>query len=396
MVSKPWRSGSTQRRVGGLSRCKLQDMKRAWTRGEKWLWAAPLLLGVAALATKFGPDAARRVLGWPQRWETAPGAYLTDLVASRNGEVLAATGPANAKRSMTRESGTVYLWDARTSLPIAPFTPVRASDGHGLPTYGLALSLDGKQIGFWHNSQDWRLYDIATQKPLWRFPAIVSDAEFSPEGRLLAVSNSSNVFVLNSQNGRVQSSWARTKGLIAQDLAWSPDGKIVADLGYNEVLLHRVSDGHLLRRIKNLCTSSVEFSPDGKQLLATCSVQQLLKQPSDNSSLEEWPKARCLDSTTGAVVWEVKGKQFGANVLSSVDDFCDAIFSPDGHTVVVYQAMDRRLFLIDSATGQTKETKNFGQDAEAISSAPHALAFSPDGKRLFARGQNAVLVWDLK
>ena len=38
----------------------MNSTKRQWTRGEKWLWAAPLLLLIGAGAALFGPDIARR------------------------------------------------------------------------------------------------------------------------------------------------------------------------------------------------------------------------------------------------------------------------------------------------------------------------------------------------
>ena len=42
-----------------------QREKRPWTRGEKLLWLAPLLLIVGAGAALWGPTVARRVKGLP-------------------------------------------------------------------------------------------------------------------------------------------------------------------------------------------------------------------------------------------------------------------------------------------------------------------------------------------
>jgi len=52
--------------------------------------------------------------------------------------------------------------------------------------------------------------------------------------------------------------------------------------------------------------------------------------------------------------------------------------------------------LLDTTTGRQKETRRIPASQKSNSILPDALAFSPDGKRLFARGADAILFWDLK
>jgi WD40 repeat protein len=78
--------------------------------------------------------------------------------------------------------------------------------------------------------------------------------------------------------------------------------------------------------------------------------------------------------------------------------FCDAIFSPDGRLVAAYNCLEEKVFVLDSATGEIKTSRELGPAARPSggdSSTLLNLTFSPDGKRLFLRGSNAVLYLDL-
>ncbi|PQV65127.1 hypothetical protein B1R32_102134 [Abditibacterium utsteinense] len=375
-------------------------MKQAWTRGEKMLWATPLLFGVVAVAAKFGPDVVERTLGRPQRWNTAPDNDIRSMALSRNGEVLAVSGSLRSKSGRWKPgSGTIYFWNARTGARLSPFLPVYTRDKtgftHGFDIYALKLSPDAKQIGFSRVHQNWALYNVATRKQLWSFPQFISDAEFSCDGRFIALSVDADVFIVGASDGRVRAHWKRRGSPNSQDLAWAPDGKIVADIGsYDEndpIELRQAADGKLVRRIQRKYASSVAFSPNGKRLVVAAALLEI----SSSQSLDSFAPVRCYEVATGALKWEVKATSLGGTDFQHAA-FCDAVFSPDGRTIAVYQYNNRRVLLLDSTTGKTKKILNLGRAEPTPFFVPPALAFSPDGKRLFARGRSAVLVWDLE
>jgi WD40 repeat protein len=381
-------------------------MKRAWTRGEKLLWATPILFGVVFAAVTSGPEVARRALGWPKILMTAPDTQIRSMALSHNGEILAAGGVINTPKGWKRGSGTVHLWNARTGEKLAAIPPVYIRDRRGFTNgfdiYALALSSDAKQVGFSRVSQNWALYDVATQQQLWSFPSSIADAEFSRDGRFIALRSGGGIIsIVGADDGRVRTQW-KTGGLAdSNDLAWSPDGAWIATIGPykadDPIELYRADTGKLVRRIQSPqvmsreTVASVDFSPDSKRLLVAAS-------PGSYSSTEDFNNfapVRCYDSSTGRLLWEVKTLVVGgANGFHA--SFCDAIFSPDGRVVAAYQYLEGRIFLLDSATGAIKSINQLGGAARSTFYVPPGLAFSPDGKRLFVRGKDAVLFWDLE
>jgi WD40 repeat protein len=374
-------------------------MKRPWTRREKWLWAAPLLFGFVAAAMTFGPQAARRLLGWPTTLTTTPDTYIRSMALSRNGEVLAAGGLLQGRKAWERGSGTVYLWNAHTGKRLTMIPPVYTRDRSGFilgwDIYALTLSPDAKQIGFSRMDQNWALYDVATQQQLWRFSRFIKDAEFSQDGRFIALSSDTHISIVSASDGRVRTQWRRSGSANSSDVSWSPDGTLVATIerykGGGPIELHRADDGKLVRRIKNEGAVSVAFSPDSRRLIIASSVFKFV--PDDKFS--RFAPVHCYDAATGRLLWKVTSPTFGG-ADSSHSSFCDAIFSPDGHVVAAYQYSYGKVFLLDSVTGAIKSTRQLGRTARSIFSVPPSLAFSPDGKRLFVRGRSAVLFWDLE
>ena len=135
--------------------------------------------------------------------------------------------------------------------------------------------------------------------------------------------------------------------------------------------------------------SSVDFSPDGKRLVSASTLGSWAK----SSDFSAFASVRCWDVSTGKRLWQVKTPVLGG---TSGDHaiVCDALFSPDGRFVAAYQNRQSQVFLLDGATGRVKATQSLGQEQTELGS-PSALAFAPNGKRLFVRGKNAILFWDL-
>ncbi len=396
-------------------------MKRSWTRGEKLLLATPLLVGLLIAVALWGPsvarDAARRATGAPQQWMTTPDAMIRSMALAGNGEILAAGNVITDKNGWKRGSGTVYLWNARTGAPLKPFAPVytRRKTGasrDGFDIYALALSPDAISIGFARATDNWELYDVKTRRKLWRFSQFIEDAEFSRDGKIIALSSGyddNSIYIVDAKTGRVRVRWKRQGSSNSRHIALSPDGQWLASIGpagspdwsapykpANPILLHRVSDGKLVRSISTgqglagETVASVAFSPDGKQLVSASSLNRY-----SDEDLTKFAPLHCYDAGTRRLQWQV-----GASAVGGADNrhihFCDAVFSPDGRAIAAYQYVAGRVLLLDSATGATKQTRSLAGGTAASFFVPPGLAFAPDGKRLFVRGKNAVLHWDLE
>ena len=230
-------------------------MKRKWTRGEKWLWAAPVGFGLVALGALWGPDVARRALSKPPPkrppFFTTSDTRIGSLALSGNGKVLAVGGERYGVTNLLPGSGTVFLWSARPQEPLASIAPaytVSPATGStvGFDTDALALSPDAKSIGFARVGSNWTLYDLATRKPRWRFSSFACDAQFSRDGRLIALSDYNFISVVTANNGALRARWKRAGLSNSQDIALSPDGQWVASIGpynsSNPIELHRVGE----------------------------------------------------------------------------------------------------------------------------------------------------------
>ncbi len=379
-------------------------MKRKWTRGEKWLWATPVLVGVFAAAVMWGPTLARRAVGLPQVWTTTPETYIRSMALSANGEILAAAGMRDKrdnKNFYLSGSGTIYLWNARTGERLESIAPVynRVGSG-GWDVYALKISPDARQIGFSRvGEKKWTLYDLATRKPLWRFNKLIEDAEFSPDGRFIALSVDGVVTIVNASDGRTRTQWTHKADVWSPDIAWSPDNRWVANINLGDVVeLHQASDGKLVRRfhtpyaLSDKKVMSMAFSPDGRRLVTAC-----LRFTNSINSDDDYTKVaplHCYDTTTGKLLWEIKTPALGkADKMHA--SFCDAVFSPDGRTIAAYQQQVGQVFLIGSATGAILSERKLDRANSTNFHVPPGLLFAPDGKRLFVRGKNAVVVMDL-
>ncbi len=380
-------------------------MKKSWTRGEKLLWAAPLLFGIVAVAARFGPNTARRAMGWPQVLGTTATNQLISIALSRDGSVLAATGRGDGNN--VPESGTVYLWDARTLSPLKPFAAqhwkISKDDYGGFVCYGLALSPDGKLIGVNDRGKPgYAVYEVESQRELWRAPGYIPSAAFSPDGRFVALDGFE---MREARSGKIAVRW-RAPNWSVGHFRFAPDGKTVAWIGAGKnrprgtglqtpmppngksVEIRRASDGKILQVLENSQeTEAVAFSPDGTKIVSV-SMGTLNTGEVDGSTI------RC-HSTNGKLLWQRDYRQSNPKRVD-YGIFSDAMFSPDGNRVAVRSASSlNQLLIVDAADGHELKRLHPAKGQGSNQGVPPALAFSPDGKKLFARGRSAVLVWDL-
>jgi len=139
-------------------------------------------------------------------------------------------------------------------------------------------------------------------------------------------------------------------------VAFSADGNQIISGGYHELLCWNVSDGGLVRRIKNVGerTYAIAVSPDGTKLAVAC------------GSPGRSGEVRVFDYATGGLV-TVCGR--------TSDVVLDVVYSPDGSKLAAGGA-DSLIRILDPGTGSTLQT--IASHADWV----NALAWSDDGKKL--------------
>lgn len=154
------------------------------------------------------------------------------------------------------------------------------------------------------------------------------------------------------------------------DLAYSPDGKLLALAGYQEVRLVDAATKQQLAALTGHAGAvrAVTFSRDGRRLAA----------------------AGGLPARSGEVlIWDVAQRKLLHAVHGHSDCIYGVAFSPDGQTIAT-ASYDKLVKLWDIAT--EKEIRTYKDHIDAV----YAVAFTPDGKRLISgAADRTVKVWNV-
>lgn len=230
---------------------------------------------------------------------------------------------------------------------------------------------------------------------------------FSPDGSFLASTEceARSVRVWRTQTGQNREFSAPSGAYVstgaageygdAKYLAFSPDNRLLAVAGSGGVLLYRLADGALLRRLPTrLPVSSLAFSPNGRLLAGT------------GGNFNKGTYYMKGGSDGEVKLWSVgTGKEHAKFAPFSLPMTAVA-FAPDGGTLALavhrggasLWSVRNGLFLRALSAGVHTPSKGFhGRVAVGpIVPSVHAFAFSANGRFFAGASDRAVHLWNAK
>jgi WD40 repeat protein len=218
---------------------------------------------------------------------------------------------------------------------------------------------------------------------------------FSPDSRFLAVGTAfpeGTVRLWDMQTDQQRVLIAGNPASSMDDLAFSPDGHVLAVNGIGTLALYSVTDGKLLwkRTDRSSDGDVLAFSPDGKTLVCAAHAD-LVKDPTAVYPIPKFVhgEAQILDAQTGRLVADFPNP---TNVLTQA-----AAFSPDGRSFAVGSDKMSGGGILGSVLTLYTLSDNHAQWTRHISNGMTALCFAPDGHTLVAEeGREALASWNVQ
>jgi WD40 repeat protein len=213
--------------------------------------------------------------------DAATGAVLRSLEGHTDAVRSIAYGPDGRRLVSGSDDGTVKVWDMVEGRELRSFR------GHGPAVRAVAFNRDGKRVAGGGADRTVRVWDADTGRVLHTLPkqeGVVEGLAFSPDGKRLASATNNGgegnrlvreeVRVWDLAGGRpvfIKSNVPKN-GISSVWLAYSPDGKLLAGarsdlvLQAHEITLWNAADGSEVRRCKGYRAGRLAFSRDGKRL----------------------------------------------------------------------------------------------------------------------------------
>lgn len=270
----------------------------------------------------------------------------------------------------------------------------------------LAVSANGPEVWL-YAANDFAAGPRAVQHSYW---VGVNTMAWSPDGVLLAFGDSENeIHLLVVQSG-VERDLPQGHTDFVEDVAFSPNGALLASAGSNRdraIRLWDTTTGQQIRLLEGHTGSvaGIAWSPDGTRLVSgggddlrvwDVAAGQLLFVISDfyySPECVAWSpdgSRLAFGSYEGVLVWDAATGQKLYSIPSNGEAVRAAAFSPNG-TLLAYGGQDGGVHILDAQSGReiVALTSHTDQVIE--------IGWSPDGTRLAsAAGDNTVRVWGLQ
>jgi WD40 repeat protein len=362
------------------------------------LWQVPLAL---VNRTVFTADGSRlyavaqsndwRYGGSILGWDTATGREVlkVELPIGKADIVLSPDGCTIAGRV----GYTIRLWDARSGQELRP----RA--GHTGPVGSIAVAPDGRSavsVGWWEN--DVLHWDLATGRLLGRFAqsrAGFWDVAYSPDGtRLAATTGDQTVCVWDAATRRRLLEIRERTGL-GKGLEFSADGDNLLTFTQDVWLVLKVYSARsgqpvgsrqtpypTINRFGGEIPITLACTPDGRELLVPAPILVRFNDTDPEDYIEH------------ARVWDLTARRELFSVRVEKGPLRCAVLTPDGRALVTRHG-DNTIRVWELATGGERTRFPVGDGKEAYGQ--QSLAVAPDGRTLAAAGQTdgSVHLWDL-
>ncbi len=284
--------------------------------------------GLGMQARIYDPTTGAVIVKMPERAEFT----LHDLAWSPDGKKLLSVG------------SDIYIDDSRTGAELTCISPCMAHPRRHGHVDSADWSPDGDTLALLWYALD--LFDTRTltytnfisTKTLTESDAV--NVEYAPDSSMFATVGQSAQARIWSRDGELQREFIHPDGNIVSDIAWSPDGSLLAAAAdYNVVQVWDVSTGEAVQTI----------------LLTTTFDRWLWRRPHHN--IRDWamsvawsPDGRFLaagSSDASAGVWELASGDQVLTLNGQTDAIADISFSPDGQRIVT-ASHDRTVWLWDS------------------------------------------------
>jgi WD40 repeat protein len=206
----------------------------------------------------------------------------------------------------------------------------------------------------------------------------LNDLAFSPDGTLLATAGDKEIRLWDLSKRRVRRYLVKSKGRQHQFrcLAFSPDGQALAQAAIHEaaVKVHDVRTGKVLGSWKtDNAVFKVAFHPQGREFLGAGD-----RRPHAAATVGPWWLVRR---------WSVPDYQELPPLEGHEHVVGCAVYSPDGRWIASGSA-DNTIRLWDARAGQLLQTWQHGVWSKCV-------AFSPDGRTLASCAEGKLTLWSV-
>jgi WD40 repeat protein len=339
-------------------------------------------------------------------WETASGRLLRTLQGHKKIVLSLAVSADGGYIASASDDGTVRIWNAATGLQL------RIIADHHSPVSALAFTADKPRVISGDENGMVAVHDLATGKITrkWKADSFLTSLAVTPDGsRVITGGADQLVQIWDLATGASIRTIKRHTGRL-NGVAVAPDGGRIASVAGDRSI--RVWDSVTGEQVFGVVATSllnvfsVEFSPDGKQLLFTgtgrgavelnIESRQVSREYGGSDTQLAFAIAYSLQGDLLAVgtvsgtidLWDTATARLLQSIKAHAQNVKSLAFSQDGARLLS-GSDDGTLSLSDVASGRLLHA--LGQNKSGIT----AVAFSPDGRlALSGGGEYKIQLWD--